>query len=170
MNSGSCTTEPRSANSRFARAEAPSGHEPHRVPTIDRDGELRIDPWWGSIQPASLHPRIPTWGERELIEHLESGGLTVDTRRPEYVAESGTIPGAVPVPWEEITDHLELFDSGVVALFCNGPQCAATPRAVERLLDAGVPPERLAYYRGGLQDWMGLGLPVVAAEEHHAAR
>jgi rhodanese-related sulfurtransferase len=135
-------------------------HDPHRVPKIEDDGTLSIDPWWGVIQPASLHPDIPTIGELEVIEHLARGGAAVDTRRPEYVTESGTIPGAEAIRWEEIDQHAEQFETGVTVLFCNGPQCAATPRAVERLLAAGVSPERLAYYRGGLQDWMGLGLPV----------
>ena len=45
-------------------------------------------------------------------------------------------------------------------LFCNGPQCAATPDAVEALLAAGYPAGALAYYRGGLHDWQTLGLPV----------
>lgn len=146
------------------RAAAPEGHEPHRLPRVNEDGELEIDPWWGVVQPAKLHPDIPTIGELELIEHLNSGGLAIDTRRPEYVSASGTIPGARAIHWEHVTEHLDLFESGVVALFCNGPQCAATPWAVEKLLAAGVAPERLVYYRGGLQDWMGLGYPVVPAE------
>ena len=45
-------------------------------------------------------------------------------------------------------------------LFCNGPQCTATPRAIEALIEAGVTPSQLAYYRGGLLDWMALGFPV----------
>ena len=48
-------------------------------------------------------------------------------------------------------------------LFCNGPQCAATPDAIRRLFDAGHPPERLLYYRGGIHDWVTLGLPLEPA-------
>ena len=143
------------------RAEAPAGHEPSRVPLVDADGQITIDPWWGTIQPQRLHPGIPTWGELEVIAHIEAGGRLIDTRLPEYASASGTIPGSLVLPWETITDHLEVFEpASVTVLFCNGPQCAATPRAVGRLLDAGVEPESLAYYRGGIQDWVGLGLPT----------
>lgn len=146
------------------RAAAPEGHEPRRVPSVGADGLVTLDPWWGTIQPQRLHPAIPTWGELEVIAHLEAGGRLVDTRLPEYVEQSGTLPGAIVLPWETVADHLGLFASGrVTALFCNGPQCAATPRAVDRLLDAGVEPEALAYYRGGIQDWVALGLPTVPA-------
>lgn len=143
------------------RATAPEGHDPLRVPAVDRTGLVTIDPWWGTIQPQQLHPGIPTWGELEVIEHMKGGGRLIDTRLPEYVEASGTIPGSLVIPWETIADHLSEIDPrGVTVLFCNGPQCAATPRAVGRLLDAGVEPESLAYYRGGIQDWVGLGLPT----------
>ena len=146
------------------RSGAPEGHEPRRVPLVQEGGLVTIDPWWGTIQPQRLHPRIPTWGELEVIEHIEAGGRLIDTRLPEYTAASGTIPNSLVLPWETITDHLDVIDPGAVTvLFCNGPQCAATPRAVGRLLDAGVEPEALAYYRGGIQDWIGLGLPTVPA-------
>ncbi len=148
-------------SSPIERATAPHGHKPRRVPSTNRYGLVTIDPWWGTIQPEYLHPEIPTWGELEVIEHLEAGGRLVDTRQPEYVAATGTIPGSLAIPWEQITEHLDDLDpDGVTVLFCNGPQCAATPRAVERLLDAGVEPARLADYRGGIQDWLSLGLPT----------
>ena len=54
-------------------------------------------------------------------------------------------------------------------LFCNGPQCAATPDAIRTLLRAGYPAERLAYYRGGIHDWVTLGLPLEPAEERSAS-
>ena len=45
-------------------------------------------------------------------------------------------------------------------VFCNGPQCPATAQAIEALLAAGWPAERLLYYRGGIHDWVTLGLPL----------
>lgn len=156
----SCQLDPSRLGGNLRRAVAPEGHESHRVPHLLADGELQLDPWWGVVQPAVLHPETPTVGELEVIEHLKAGGLLIDTRRPDYVAESGTIPGAQAIHWEHITEHLDLFDEGVAVLFCNGPQCTATPRAIEALIEAGVTPSQLAYYRGGLLDWMALGFPV----------
>ena len=41
---------------RISRATGPEGHDPQRVPVIEDDGMIEIDPWWGSIQPCQLHP------------------------------------------------------------------------------------------------------------------
>ena len=147
----------------FERAEAPAGHRPQRVPVIAESGLAGIDPWWGTIQPHDLHPDLPTWGELEVIAHLEAGGAIVDTRLDRYVEASGTIPGAIVISSEEMDEHLDLVDPDkVTVVFCNGPQCGATPTAVKALLEAGREPSSLAYYRGGIQDWICLGLPTVA--------
>ena len=54
----------------------------------------------------------------------------------------------------------ELESGRVNILFCNGPQCPQTPEAIGTLLDAGHPAASLAYYRGGLHDWVTLGFPT----------
>jgi rhodanese-related sulfurtransferase len=126
----------------------------------DDAGLLLVDATWGAIQPMTLAPGVQTIGELELIEHLRAGLQLIDTRLAEFV-DQGTIPGAVAIAHTEIQDHLEELDrQRPVALFCNGPQCAATPDAVRQLLAAGRPPALILYYRGGMHDWMTLGLPV----------
>ena len=123
-------------------------------------GLVLVDATWGTIQPMTLAPGVQTIGELELIEHLRAGGKLIDTRRPEFLAQ-GTIPGSLAITHTEIEQHLDELDADQpVALFCNGPQCAATPDAVRRLLKAGRPPALILYYRGGMHDWMTLGLPV----------
>jgi rhodanese-related sulfurtransferase len=125
-----------------------------------KEGLVTVDATWGTIQPMTLAPGVQTIGELELIEHLRAGHQLVDTRLAEFVHQ-GTIPGAIAIAHTEIQDHLEELDpERPVALFCNGPQCAATPDAVRRLLTAGRPPGLILYYRGGMHDWMTLGLPV----------
>jgi len=140
------------------------GH-PQRVPRA-LPGELGlvvVDATWGTIQPLELAPGVRTVGELEVIEHVQAGGCLVDTRLAEYV-EAGTLPGAIAVPHAEILDRrAELDPDGPTVLFCNGPQCGATPDAIRTLLDAGWPAERLRYYRGGVHDWVTLGLPLVTA-------
>ena len=44
--------------------------------------------------------------------------------------------------------------------FCNGPQCGATPDAIRSLLECGFPEASILYYRGGMHDWITLGLPI----------
>ncbi len=46
-------------------------------------------------------------------------------------------------------------------LWCNGPWCGQSPRAIKALLRHGYPAEKLFYYRGGMQVWQSLGLTVV---------
>jgi len=50
----------------------------------------------------------------------------------------------------------------VSILFCNGPQCPQSPWAIRALLEAGQPAESLAYYRGGMHDWVTLAMPTEA--------
>lgn len=47
-----------------------------------------------------------------------------------------------------------------VLLFCNGPWCDQSPRAIRALVKLGYPVNRIFYYRGGMQDWLQLGLTV----------
>lgn len=138
--------------------------DPERVPRAveDEPGTFIVDATWGVIQPISLAPRVRTVGELELIEHLRAGRPLVDCRLPKYV-ERGTIPGAVNIPHNEIAERIAKLDPvEPTVVFCNGPQCTATAQAVDALLAAGWPPERLLYYRGGIHDWVTLGLPLAA--------
>jgi len=135
---------------------------PQRMPVaaLDDPGLVVVDATWGVIAPMTVAPGVLTVGELEVIAHIEAGGLLVDTRQPEYYAE-GTIPGAVNIPHQDILARRgELDRGGTAAVFCNGPQCTATPQAVAELLAAGHPPEALLYYRGGIHDWVTLGLPL----------
>jgi len=49
-----------------------------------------------------------------------------------------------------------------VVMWCNGPWCGQSPRAIHGMLAQGYPPEKIRYYRGGMQMWKVLGLTVVA--------
>jgi rhodanese-related sulfurtransferase len=130
-------------------------------PVEGAPGRFVVDATWGTIRPIQLAPGVRTVGEVEVLAHLEQGLPLVDSRLPESYAE-GTIPGAISIPHTETTARLAEFDRDAdTVLFCNGPQCAATPDAVEQLLTAGHPPARLLYYRGGIHDWLTLGLPLL---------
>lgn len=135
---------------------------PQRVPrAVDgQPGMFVVDATWGVIQPISLAPGVRTVGELEVIEHLRAGRPILDCRLPEYV-KLGTIPGAVNVPHGEIADRMaELEPENATVVFCNGPQCPATAQAIEALLAVGWPAEGLLYCRGGIHDWVTLGLPL----------
>jgi rhodanese-related sulfurtransferase len=68
----------------------------------------------------------------------------------------------VNIPRSEVRGRLEELDRKAPAVFfCNGPQCPASPAAIRELLAAGCPAGALRYYRGGMHDWLTLGLPAV---------
>ena len=137
-------------------------------PVPGEPGRFVVDATWGTITPIELAPGVRTVGELEVIAHIEAGLPLIDTRLPKYVA-AGTIPTARAVPHAETADRLGEFDDRVdTVLFCNGPQCAATPDAIRTLLHAGHPAQRLLYYRGGIHDWVTLGLPLAPAAKSPA--
>ena len=127
-------------------------------------GLFRVDGTWGTIRPVQAAPGVETVGELEVIEHIEAGQPVVDTRPPEAYAK-GSLPTARNVHHEHIVERRgELDPERPTVFFCNGPQCAATPNAIDALLEAGHPAGSIRWYRGGLHDWMTLGLPVVTPD------
>lgn len=86
----------------------------------------------------------------------------IDTRVPG--SNNGvTLPGARSLPHDQAVQRRgELDPSRVSILFCNGPQCPQSPQAIRALLEAGLAAESLAYYRGGVHDWVTLAMPTEA--------
>ena len=143
------------------------------------------------VQPMEVAPGVKTVGELELISFLETHvatgkGHLVDARVQSWY-ESGTIPGSVNLPFTVFTNDASnpFFDSIVTNLggvlltsgewdftnarellmFCNGPWCGQSPRAIRNLLSIGYPPEKLLYYRGGMTSWQIMGFNVIVPEK-----
>lgn len=133
-------------------------------PVEDDPATVRVDATWGSIQPMKVAEGVRTVGELEVIDHLERGLSVVDSRDPESY-EQATIPGAMNLPFSYATSRVEDLDrQHPTVFFCNGPQCGQSPTAINNLLEEGCPAEKIMYYRGGLHDWITLGLPVASGE------
>lgn len=128
------------------------------------------------IQPMTPAEGVRTVGELEVLDALQSPDiLVIDSRiRPNY--EAGTIPGAINMPYTEMPDRLDElgceidFDGFLceeakdVLLFCNGPWCGQSPTAIRRIIEKGYPAEKIQYYRGGMQNWQGMGLTIVEGQ------
>jgi rhodanese-related sulfurtransferase len=141
------------------------------------------------IHPITAGPGVRTIGELELLEFLQTTvkneeGVLLDARMPNWY-NSETIPGAINVPFIMLTKASEKRDrllgvfgvknkkgvkdfSGAIklTLFCNGPWCDQSPRAIKGLIGAGYPAEKLQYYRGGMQAWKSVGLTTVIPESN----
>ncbi len=135
------------------------------------------------IHPMAAAEGVATLGELEVIAFLEDevatgAGLLIDSRLPDFYA-AGTIPGALNVPFSILDGEnpylpellralgvtgdpsaFDFSDALHLVLFCNGPWCDQSPRAINSLISAGYPAAKLGYYRGGMQDWQLLGLTV----------
>ncbi|MCB1332554.1 MAG: rhodanese-like domain-containing protein [Roseivivax sp.] len=128
------------------------------------------------IQPMSPAEGVRTIGELEMLDALQNPDVTViDSRvRPDW--ETGTIPGAVSMPYTEMADRLgelgcevdfdgfDCANAGQIVLFCNGPWCGQSPTAIRRIIEAGYPAEKISYYRWGMQGWRMLGLTVAGGK------
>lgn len=138
------------------------------------------------IQPIQIHPEVKTVGEVELLAFLEeevkrNEGLLIDARLPDWF-EKGTIPGSINIPFsildagiksahakriiqllgaKKVEASWNFNDVQSMLMFCNGPWCEQSARAINNLIDMGYPPGKLFWYRGGMQSWQSLGLTVV---------
>lgn len=144
------------------RADRAREEEPRSVPW-PLGGEqdvVAVDTTWGELQPLEAAPGVMTVGELELLALLEEGALLVDSRTDGSFG-GRTLPGAVNVPHDQVLARMgDLDRQRTSVLFCNGPQCPQSPDAIRQLVDAGFPASALAYYRGGLHDWVTLALPT----------
>jgi rhodanese-related sulfurtransferase len=168
--------------------------------TIMRNQEVRntVDPAYAKtsrkcppfcIKPISLGHGVETIGELEVIDYIKkmSQGnksiILVDNRTADW-AERGTIPGAINIPYTNmsrakgadditIAETLEKlgakesakgwdFSKAKTAIFfCNGMWCGQSPAGIAGLLKEGYPGSKIKWYRGGMQDWEILGLTIV---------
>ena len=145
----------------IARARRTRAGVPQNVPKPTDEPEIvTVETAWGTLQPMEPVPGIHTVGELEIAELVAAGAQLVDTRVPD--SRSGvTLPGAVNIPHEDVLSRKAELDPGRVhILFCNGPQCPQTPDALRLLRDDGYPLDQLAYYRGGMHDWVTLAMPT----------
>lgn len=143
------------------------------------------------IHAMNVAPGVKTIGELELIDFMltdlkDGNGLLVDARTPDWYGK-GTIPGSVNIPFTVFTadakdpafqkavakcgvstkpdGSMDFAKAKKLLMFCNGPWCDQSPRAIKGLMRHGYPPEKLLYYRDGIQMWQLLGLTTVKGVE-----
>ncbi|MDA3881095.1 MAG: rhodanese-like domain-containing protein [Prolixibacteraceae bacterium] len=133
-------------------------------PVSGETGLVIVDTTWGKIQPMKIAEGVRTVGELEVHKFQENGIPVIDSRTSDFY-EVSTISGAKNIPYNEIAERMgELDRNKTTVFFCNGPQCPQSPSAIRNLMSAGYPPEKILYYRGGMHDWITLGLPVVGGK------
>lgn len=148
------------------RKDRTRDEDPQMMPwAVDgEDDVVAVDTTWGKLQPLEVASDVRTVGELELIRLVAEGAVLVDCRW-EGTTGGFTIPGSLNIPYDEVTKRRGDLDAGRLSIvFCNGPQCPQSPTAIKALVEAGYPAGALAYYRGGMHDWVTLSMPTQAID------
>ena len=139
----------------------------------------------GKLLPMQIHEDVTTYGELEVLafmKHMQKDDnlLLVDGRKQTWY-DYRTIPGAVNMPFHHFKERdafefefehdlrtlgviihedesLDFTKAKTVTIFCNGPWCSQSVAMIEALLEIGYPPEKINWYRGGMQDWLSAGM------------
>ncbi|KYJ85730.1 rhodanese-like domain-containing protein [Sulfurovum riftiae] len=146
----------------------------------------------GKLQPLQLYDDLETYGELEVLAFIKKmqtndNLLLVDSRKESWFNYM-TIPGAINMPFNYFKKrnnyefHFEYAlkylgvtkdkegwydfrNAKTLLLFCNGPWCSQSPAMIHALREIGYPVEKLKWYRGGMQDWLGAGLTSTRKSE-----
>lgn len=135
------------------------------------------------VAPAYAAVGVETVIEPQVLEFLvdvvgRNAGLLIDARMPADRA-LGYIPGSVSLPHEALAEPNEtqaqilkalgarsfediynFADAQMLMVFDNGPSQNDSGVLIAHLLEVGYPPEKIRYYRGGMQVWSVLALTV----------
>jgi len=138
------------------------------------------------LTPMKVAANVATFGELDVIDFLSTqvgsgSGLLIDARLPEDRV-LGFIPASVNIPTATVSSENPYRDEILMALgaeqfqgvfsytdamslvvFDAGPGTTDASVLITDLLDAGYPPEKIAYYRGGMMVWSTLGLSTTGA-------
>lgn len=158
----------------------------HVAPGVTTAGELEVLEFIKNKVNKStgvlIDARTPSWHESGTIPgSVNIPFTTFDEKTPELVKNTALAKLGVrkkgkasflTSAWQSIEGLLGMdtptsrskynFDNAKdIMLWCNGMWCGQSPRAIKGLLELGYPPEKIYYYRGGMQSWKVLGLTVV---------
>jgi len=97
-------------------------------------------------------------GRDELLDRVKGGETMVIDVRPANEYQAGHIPGAVNIPVDELSLHLDGLPHGQeIVAYCRGPYCMLAYEAVAQLREAGYQARRLA---DGFPEWKAESRPV----------
>jgi len=143
----------------------------------------------GTVQPIKIDSQIDTVGELEVLKFLELLEFEphlyalIDVRTSQWY-ENMTIPNAINIPYTEIeededfpndsirlfkllniikdkNENLDFSNAKKIVVFCNASWCVQSVLAIKSLIKIGYPKNKILWFRGGLEDWAGLGFTTV---------
>lgn len=78
-------------------------------------------------------------------------------RRHGYIEGSISLPD-VETDCSSLARHIDSKQTPTL-FYCNGPKCGRSGKAIKVAVDCGY--QQLYWYRGGMEDWMDEGFPVI---------
>jgi rhodanese-related sulfurtransferase len=141
--------------------------------------------------PFQVAANVKVVGELELFDFLRNKsrkgkGILVDGRLPAWYAKA-TIPSAVNLPFPLFDNNIDtpiikrilvilgadqinhsqwdFSEAKELLVFGNGIWGIQAIHAIQNLLALGYPAEKIYWYRGGLQDWLQVGLTTVRSQK-----
>ncbi len=129
-----------------------------------------------------IDARTPSWHHKGTIPGSVNVPFTVlskgdkDIEMVEALERFGAVKRDGVNPITAWLEDLGFFDGDMktrdwdfskckdLVLWCNGPACGQSPRAIRGLLEVGYPPEKLFYYRGGMQMWQLFSLTTATPQ------
>jgi len=107
---------------------------------------------------------ITTVTRDELRKRLLGGEATLIDVRPMIEYDAGHIPGAIPIPPDQLEELLpQLPTDREIVAYCRGPYCVYADQAVRTLLATGHSARRL---EDGLPEWRRNGGPIEVSTPH----
>lgn len=146
----------------ISKIRNPKRAKNHMIPKAisTEPGLVEVDTTWGTVQPMQAAQDVLTIGELEVFHHQKTNLSIIDTRKAN-TTDGVSIPNSKSIPYDELAGRMDELDKEYPNIyFCNGPQCPQSSTAIKNLLNAGFPADRILYYRGGMHDWITMGLPV----------
>ena len=128
--------------------------------------DARTPDWWkrGTIPGSTNIPFTVFSLDADDPELIDMMYLLGAKRRGEVSGLTRAIEGIGLMGGDQKNDNWDFTSAKSVLLWCNGMWCGQSPRAIKGLLRLGYPPDKILYYRGGMQAWQSLGLTVVVPE------
>jgi len=139
-------------------------------------------------QPFQIAPKVDVVGELELLDFISDKairgqGILLDGRLPGWHAQS-TIPSAINLPFSIFDNKIEatiikriflllgaeplskdkwdFSHAKELLVFGNGVWGNQATKTIKNLLALGYPANKIYWYRGGLQDWLLVGLTTIS--------
>ena len=126
-----------------------------------------------------IDARTPSWFRKGTIPGAVNIPFTELSKKPgspemdAMLRRLGAKPRGEVGFWESLMERWGITEDGhktekwdfteakELVLFCNGPACGQSPRAIRGLLAAKYPADKIHYYRGGMQLWELWGLTTI---------